>query len=390
MRAVSKTCGVVLATAGALLAGPLLAAPAGASPIVACGSTITASASLTTDLNCSDDGVTIGADNVVLRLNGHAIHSTTGTGRGVIVDAQAGAVVTGPGTISGFAVGVVDVAGSSSSFEVRQVKFLNDTYVSRPSGETSTFRSVNVLGPNGFGPHAVGTVSVVGSSLVVSTAVAQWQAGQLTFDHSHLFGGSVGFLGRTLTLTDSQMRNVSIGCTQGVVQASGNLFLDSTLGLFQCEGSVVAGNGFLRQFAGSSAAINVREGAAPNFPDTRIEQNIFVGATAGVFVGGPVTQFDVTRNIFWANQDGMVVDCGGANICTQVPITGSASANLFLANSGEGLRVRDGSWHVGSNVAVINGGLGIDVAGTNATPIDDGGNRAMGNAAPQCVGVACS
>ncbi len=48
-------------------------------------------------------------------------------------------------------------------------------------------------------------------------------------------------------------------------------------------------------------------------------------------------------------------------------------------------------WQVGSNVAMRNGGLGIDAeASPGFTVTDDGGNVARHNQPPQCVGVVCT
>ncbi len=60
--------------------GPKASATVGtAAATVACGQTIKASTTLTADLNCpSSSGIIIGANSVVLNLNGHFISGTTG------------------------------------------------------------------------------------------------------------------------------------------------------------------------------------------------------------------------------------------------------------------------------------------------------------------------
>ena len=66
------------------------------------------------------------------------------------------------------------------------------------------------------------------------------------------------------------------------------------------------------------------------------------------------------------------------------------SDNRFVDNTGTGLLLTIGTWHVGSNLALNNGGLGIDAEGTQLTVVDDGGNIARNNQPPQCVGVICT
>ena len=66
------------------------------------------------------------------------------------------------------------------------------------------------------------------------------------------------------------------------------------------------------------------------------------------------------------------------------------SGNRFIGNTGTGLVLANGSWHVGSNTALRNGGLGIDAEGPQVTVIDDGGNIAQHNQPPQCIGVLCT
>ena len=70
--------------------------------------------------------------------------------------------------------------------------------------------------------------------------------------------------------------------------------------------------------------------------------------------------------------------------------SGSVTDNRFLDNTGTGVLLTNGTWHIGSNTFLRNGGLGIDAEGTNLTLIDDGGNIARHNQPPQCVGVVCT
>lgn len=90
-----------------------------------CGTTITTATKLTHDQNCTDvtGGITIGANNITLDLNGWSINCTgagylgscQGSGTiGVDQNGFTGMTVKGPGTINGFSVGVlVDATGAN-------------------------------------------------------------------------------------------------------------------------------------------------------------------------------------------------------------------------------------------------------------------------------------
>ena len=93
----------------------------------------------------------------------------------------------------------------------------------------------------------------------------------------------------------------------------------------------------------------------------------------------------ITGNTFVHNTNG-VVGCTNPNGCAGGTVTG----NRFVDNSGTGLLLSGGTWTIGSNIALRNGGLGIDAEGTQLTVIDDGGNIARQNETPQCIGVVCT
>ena len=78
----------------AILVLPMVgAAPAGAGPL-ACGTTITASTTLTADVNCPGDAIVIGAPGVVLDLGGRTL-----TGAGFIDDGAGVRVLAGKATV---------------------------------------------------------------------------------------------------------------------------------------------------------------------------------------------------------------------------------------------------------------------------------------------------
>ena len=94
-----------------------------------CGDRITRSTTLTADVGpCAADGIIIGADNIMLNLNGHTISGTPGIGdgnvAGIRIPFKTGVRVTGlpgksgkTGTVTGFDAGVFVNGGSGNTVE---------------------------------------------------------------------------------------------------------------------------------------------------------------------------------------------------------------------------------------------------------------------------------
>jgi len=79
-----------------------------------CGQTVTTSVTLMADLTaCGNSGLTIGADGIVINLNGHTI---SGTGAWGIGDEAFSSVVIKNGTITGFQRGV-NIEGGSATIQ---------------------------------------------------------------------------------------------------------------------------------------------------------------------------------------------------------------------------------------------------------------------------------
>lgn len=104
--------GVLAGLCGVLVAGMTPAGSAAAAPSTAqvgCGAVLTSNTQLTADLSCgAGDALVVGADNIVVDLNGHTI-SGPGSfvpGAGVRIAFHREATVRG-GTIRGFSEGVV-------------------------------------------------------------------------------------------------------------------------------------------------------------------------------------------------------------------------------------------------------------------------------------------
>jgi hypothetical protein len=86
-----------------------------------CGQTITADTTLDSDLTkCSGPGITIGADDITLDLNGHTI-SGKAKGSGVLNIAGHDGVTIGGGSIRGFAGSIAIVGATDNRMQCTNV-----------------------------------------------------------------------------------------------------------------------------------------------------------------------------------------------------------------------------------------------------------------------------
>jgi len=113
----TRKLGTLLA-AGAAATLPMVAPAAAQVPAaVACGQTITQSTILTADVGpCPNNGIMVGADNIVLDLGGHRVFGTasSGDGAGILLQNRQGVTVRN-GTVELFDGGVVILGGSANT-----------------------------------------------------------------------------------------------------------------------------------------------------------------------------------------------------------------------------------------------------------------------------------
>ena len=109
MRRLAPTLVLTLLILAGLPAGAAFAAPG-------CGDTITTNTTLTADIGpCLGTGLFIGADNIVLNLNGHTVSGTVaeGEGAGILLTGRTNVRIQG-GTVRAFDAGIhIDGGGSN-------------------------------------------------------------------------------------------------------------------------------------------------------------------------------------------------------------------------------------------------------------------------------------
>jgi hypothetical protein len=379
----------------------LVAVPAGATTpkptvITACGQVITTDAVLRTDLTCPGTALAIEASDVTVRLDGHTIASADGNGMGVQLGVPTGpagpqglqGVVVRGGHISGFATGVeiVTTGSMTSPPDSLQGTILtnntNGVFVAN-FGAAPTLDHLTIVGTNGvmsgfFFPSSWNvndsTITVTGVSLVT---------GGSTVDSSRLAGGTIDApVGGGVTIRDSHLNGVTGECGDvnfvvtnsridgGTLQGGGGCYMD------------LSGN----RFTGPGSGVAVQFDVPFSVPSI-LADNTFTGWYTAVIVADDSNPSSmITGDVFRHNVNGILGCPGSGPFCEG----GTVIGNQFLDNSGIGLSVSKGTWRIGSNTALRNGGLGIDAQGTNLTVIDEGGDVARHNQPPQCVGVVCS
>jgi parallel beta-helix repeat protein len=149
------------------------------SGVASCGQVVTEDVVLTSDLECGPgDGLTVGADNVAIDLNGYKITSADETdsadlatgydgNSGILVTDADNVVITGLGGIEGFDAGVRFVG--SSGGEVSDVAFTNNNVGIVMSGAEGTEISRNTMTNNGF---AIVSASSNEATIAFNSAVA--------------------------------------------------------------------------------------------------------------------------------------------------------------------------------------------------------------------------
>ncbi len=123
---------------------------------VACGQVVKGNVELNSDLNCRGDGLIVGADGTIIRLNGHRI---TGPGPdsskvGISVGNQDGIRIEGPGTIEQFQAGIY--AAGAEGTVIREMT-LEDNQIAVFSTGTEGLQAMqNNLAENsiGVGSHS--------------------------------------------------------------------------------------------------------------------------------------------------------------------------------------------------------------------------------------------
>ncbi len=407
-------------TALALLAGAcllLVAGTAGAGGSgVGCGSTLTKSTTLTTDIvGCTGTALVIGADGITVNLAGHTVSGTNAAGsEGIASDGYSGVQIFG-GSITDFRVNGVGIRGGHGN----AVRGLTIRRIGDGGVEPEASAGIALHGsPNG---------QIVGND--VANDVSAWQAdgadvvdspGSLVqgnrlnhnaWDGLALIGSANSrVVGNELNGNANHGTEINGGCDNVAVtgnHADGNQNVGIVLG--SARGVRVAGNStsgndtgiFFFDLHDSLITLNTAHdnrdgidllGGQFGSGGNRVIGNVTNhNSSTGLGIAFGADDNVVTGNIANENQGGLGE---GGGIYVVASINNQLIGNVANGNLDTGIAVYEdypggaAGNSVKSNTANRNAGHGMDVVtGT----IDKGGNRASGNAVPpQCVNVVCS
>ena len=358
---------------GAVVAAMLSASPAsaGSAATIGCGDTITTNVVLTRNLDCTGDGLIVGAGvaGITIDLNGYAL---SGSGSGYGIRGGFSGVTIQNGKIRNFNIAVLSMRGRLDGLKILDNSIGAFDFTGEING--STFRD------NGDAVRTGATfvgISVIGSTFVANQAGIVSSIAPIRVDSSTFRENTTAISGfdNDIFVTDSRF----VGNTTSITT-------------FICGVRI-----FDSVFSGGEVAVQV--GTQGGYP-LDVERNRFSGSKIGLRLTGLLfpprddRPYTIADNVFADNgASGLVLDMinqgGSLLVSANVFKRNGFSPDAFTASTGAvldaGLWANTGTF--ANNHAVSNAGYGIEAYGV----IDGGGNTAKRNGNPdQCLGVTCT
>jgi parallel beta-helix repeat protein len=376
----------VLAASGVLVAVVLSAGQAEASH-VNCGDTITADATLDTDLlDCPNNGIVIGADDVRLDLNGHTVSGDDALiagcandefcDTGILNDGHRGVTIAG-GAVRQFGTGVFIGRASRNAVDGIDASHnaLNGLLIAESTRSAVTGSSVSA---NGLDKDFPG-IAVFGSSGIKikgTTSVRNADLGLfVTESNGNRFVGN--------DLSDNPEAGAIIEGDRNEVR--GNRVARNGDGIvLSGDRNTIARNEIVNsRGCGEECGIGIslEDGRDNLIERNEVRRSRDIGIRLLTFVGSQRLRDNVVRRnrVRGAGHHGLLV--GPAAKQTQL------DGNRVSRASNDGIHVQSRATRLLRNRATRNGDLGI--AATEGVT-DGGGNSASGNGnAAQCTNVKC-
>ena len=354
-----------------------------------CGATITVDTKLRSDLvNCPNNGIIIGADNVTLDLNGHVIDGD-GTevpdcppdepcDLGVIDFGHKGVTIKGGG-VREFTFGVF-VAGAPDS-RVTRLVLSNNLWSGLLVADSSR--------------SAIDAVTASANGLTTDQAgIDVFDSQELTIANNAVFeNGDIGFF--IVGLDNSRIEKNSISGNPEaaiIIEGSGNELSHNRV-LKGGDGIVVSGDANTvsgNRLSGPSECpdecgfgISLEGGTGNLVKGNTVVRFHQAGIRIAAFEpeGGPPTVGNtINGNLIQDSDfDGVLVESTAFDTLLE--------GNIAIGAGDDGIDVKSSATTVTRNLALHNGDLGI---GAVPGVTDGGGNRAAANGNPaQCTNVAC-
>jgi hypothetical protein len=366
---------VIAAVGVGVVVAVMLPTTSASAATLRCGDTIIANVVLTRNLNCSGDGLVLGADGLTIDLNGYTLSgSGGGTGIGAGGSGRRGISVLN-GTIRNFDNGITNISGGSS------------------------LTGLKVVG-NNYGAGRGLLEAVVSGSTFRDNQVAI-SPSRVTVTDSTFVSNGIGILGNssgnTNEVTSSTFRENTEGirCYDNNTHVANSKFVDNTTGIY----SVLLCGLRVHDSFFTGGEVAVQLGRQVGFW-LDVQRNTFAWSKIGIEIAGDFAATDgyvIADNTFTNNgATGLYLHIARDLAPTiSMPVSGNAFMgngfwhDPYVAPSGNVLNA--GVWaNTGTftdNRAVNNGGYGIEGHGV----IDGGGNVAKRNGNPdQCLGVICT
>ena len=352
-----------------------------------CGETITSDTKLDSDLvNCPNNGIVIGADNVTLDLNGHVID---GDGTeftscppdelcdiGVVDFDHRGVTIEG-GTVRDFSLGVLVVGARDN--RVTNLVISNNLFSGLIVADSSRSEVDRVTATaNGLTTDQAG-IGVFDSRALTIAKNAVFENGDIGLfivglDDGRIEKNSVSRNPEAGIILDGSgnelsHNRVSQGQDGVIVTGDANTIARNSLSGTGCPGEC----GFGISLEGGTGNV-IESNAVVRFHQAGIRIASFEPE------GPPTVGNTVSRNMIRdSDVDGVLVESTGLDTLLE--------QNIAIRAGDDGIDVESSATTVTRNLVLHNGDLGIEaVPGVT----DGGGNRASGNGNPvQCTNVVC-
>jgi hypothetical protein len=348
---------------------------------VSCGQVLTQNTVLDSDLFCSSShGVELGADNIVLDMNGHSIGSPRFTccSSGVRSANRSGVTIEN-GTIFHFVWGMQIFGGQGNTVRGMTI-FPDEIGIDLQHTQTNLVEGNFVAGS---ASHEINVCCALDTSP---------PGGNNQILGNTLRGGASGI--HLDTASNLAARNVVLGAGEGirVSRAAGNTVQDNALFDIPGKYPLTVGVSLYRFASNTIVERNYVDGArlagvygyGGNLTSNVIRNNRLLMGLNGVYLAGetsrPSSGNQVLGNLASSNTgDGILI-----TVDTGAPLV---QGNVTNRNGDDGIQVNEPGTTLTGNSANYNADLGI---GAVAGVVDGGGNTATGNGDPaQCVNVAC-
>jgi parallel beta-helix repeat protein len=294
----------------AVRAGDMKAAP----PIQvnACGQILNVAGGnylLAADLTCAGNAVTIAADDVRFNLNGFSLTSADGLGIGIELFGSGAALtgirIKGPGTVTGFNIGV-------DLYNTHDTRVTGASIVGNNSGLTVTLSDAAHVSDDTISNNSQTGIFITNSE-------------------NNSFSTNV--------VTNNGFDGFFLSATSGNVIASNDISFNATVGVQIQDGSsnnVVQTNTVNNNGGIETRGFVVVGGNTPTSPSNTIRGNTASGNQIGIYLSSGAVATAVQTNVASANFVGIVVFSGATgNTLTKNTALGSTSGtDLSDANPG--------------------------------------------------------